>query len=327
MKCSNCGNELNEGDLFCGKCGNRIEEMAITNNETEKKEKANNIEREVLNILNNVNDNAYRGIFKVKEKYIVTDGIRIIIFENDKANEEVINKYRIETNEKIEKLNINVSNNNYEHSINIDIEELKNFVSNGDKQKPYTINFNGQEYGANAEYLLKALELTESNKIYVTNNRLEPFLIKGNNYNYKIFPIKLKKQNNTSKTFIMKLIIIIAIIFLGIKGIQFLNSPMPVHNNDNDAILCAQDIVRNNLKDPSSAKFNSKEILEKDNYNRYLVKLDVTGTNGFGGASREIYYVVVRYNSSKANFEYYKTNAAGTDKETVKVLNDWGKSE
>lgn len=123
------------------------------------------------------------------------------------------------------------------------------------------------------------------------------------------------------------ILIIIFIIGIVIKGVQFLFSPAPVENNDNDAILCAQQVVESILKDPSSAKFNSKQVLEKDTYNRYLVELDVSGTNGFGGVSREVYYVVVKYNSTKENFEYYTNNAVGTDKEIVKSLNNWGESE
>ena len=103
--------------------------------------------------------------------------------------------------------------------------------------------------------------------------------------------------------------------------------PAPVENNDNDAILCAQQVVKDTLRDPSSAKFNSKQVLEKDNYSRYLIELDVSGKNGFGGVSREIYYVVVKYNTTKENFEYYSNNAVGTDKEMVKSLNDWGEAE
>lgn len=119
----------------------------------------------------------------------------------------------------------------------------------------------------------------------------------------------------------------ILLIGILIKGVQFLFSPAPVENNDSDAILCAQQVVKDTLRDPSSAKFNSKQVLEKDNYSRYLIELDVSGKNGFGGVSREIYYVVVKYNTTKENFEYYSNNAVGTDKEMVKSLNDWGEAE
>ena len=119
----------------------------------------------------------------------------------------------------------------------------------------------------------------------------------------------------------------ILLIGILIKGVQFLFTPAPVENNDSDAILCAQQVVKDTLRDPSSAKFNSKQVLEKDNYSRYLIELDVSGKNGFGGVSREIYYVVVKYNTTKENFEYYSNNAVGTDKEMVKSLNDWGEAE
>ena len=136
-----------------------------------------------------------------------------------------------------------------------------------------------------------------------------------------------KEKSNGYVIIVGALIWFILIIAILVKGIQFLFSPAPVENNDNDAILCAQQVVESILKDPSSANFNSKQVLEKDTYNRYLVELDVSGTNGFGGVSREVYYVVVKYNSTKENFEYYTNNAVGTDKEIVKSLNNWGESE
>lgn len=40
MKCNNCGNELNEGDVFCNKCGNKVTEEVTTPNKT--LEKTNN---------------------------------------------------------------------------------------------------------------------------------------------------------------------------------------------------------------------------------------------------------------------------------------------
>lgn len=136
-----------------------------------------------------------------------------------------------------------------------------------------------------------------------------------------------KEKSNGYVIILCTLICFILIIAILVKGIQFLFSPAPVENNDNDAILCAQQVVESILIDPSSAKFNSKQVLEKDTYNRYLVELDVSGTNGFGGVSREVYYVVVKYNLTEENFEYYINKAVGTDKEIVKILNDWEKAE
>lgn len=136
-----------------------------------------------------------------------------------------------------------------------------------------------------------------------------------------------KEKSNGYVIIVGALIWFILIIAILVKGIQFLFCPAPVENNDNDAILCAQQVVESILKDPTSANFNSKQVLEKDTYNRYLVELDVSGTNGFGGVSREVYYVVVKYNSTEENFEYYTNKAVGTDKEIVKILNDWEKAE
>lgn len=54
----------------------------------------------------------------------------------------------------------------------------------------------------------------------------------------------------------------------------------------------AEQTIRQNLKDPDSAKFNSTSVVwEKDNLS--LVETDVSARNGFGGVTRATYCVCV----------------------------------
>jgi len=51
---------------------------------------------------------------------------------------------------------------------------------------------------------------------------------------------------------------------------------------DRHAIGCAETLVRSNLKDPSSAMFSNEEIIDSDDYLRYIIKLTVSATNSLG---------------------------------------------
>ena len=96
-------------------------------------------------------------------------------------------------------------------------------------------------------------------------------------------------------------------------------------SDESVAISGAKTIISDQLTDPSSATWNSSEIVDSDSYHRYVVKLDVTATNGFGGRVREKYYVIVRVDG---DYYYYSTyyswaKANDTNLSTLKSLNGW----
>lgn len=103
--------------------------------------------------------------------------------------------------------------------------------------------------------------------------------------------------------------------------------------SESKIIACAEQAVCNILRDPSSAIFNSAEIIDEDDYGRYLIKLDVTATNGFGGRNRTQYFVVLQNvipgDTYQFNYNQYfgVTELAynGSDNEiaSMKELNDW----
>ena len=99
---------------------------------------------------------------------------------------------------------------------------------------------------------------------------------------------------------------------------------------DNSAIEAAQQIVKNELKNPSSALFNETRIDLKDDYRRYIVYVDVSAQNGFGGYTRETYYVGLRLAEDGETYWYFPNapyiSASYITPETAKNLffNDWG---
>ena len=57
MKCKKCGNDILEGEKFCGKCGTKVEveEKTVTANEAEqtrkKEKKIKSVETEITNLI------------------------------------------------------------------------------------------------------------------------------------------------------------------------------------------------------------------------------------------------------------------------------------
>ena len=96
------------------------------------------------------------------------------------------------------------------------------------------------------------------------------------------------------------------------------------NTKEEEAITAAKSIICNVIEDPSSATWNSAEVVEKDDYNRYLVKLDVTVTNKVGGRDREYYYVVVWDDGENWCYKTYMSYWKGSNgAETAKDINDW----
>lgn len=66
-------------------------------------------------------------------------------------------------------------------------------------------------------------------------------------------------------------------------------------NDDLDAtvILCAQNEVSKILKSASTAHWGAGEILDKDQFDRYLVYIPLEAQNGFGAYSKSYFLVIV----------------------------------
>ena len=94
-------------------------------------------------------------------------------------------------------------------------------------------------------------------------------------------------------------------------------------------------VVNEQLIAPGTAIYSGEEILEKDDYGRYLVYLDVDAENSYGAKVRSEWCVVV-FSVTKDDFHYnnqasYVNSYSGTDVKselaisTLKEFNDWDK--
>ena len=72
-----------------------------------------------------------------------------------------------------------------------------------------------------------------------------------------------------------------------------------------DLIQHAKSIIAQDLRDPNSVTWNSTSIEEKDEYRRYVVRIDYTATNGFGGRVRDEALVGLRLTDDGAKYSTY----------------------
>ena len=99
---------------------------------------------------------------------------------------------------------------------------------------------------------------------------------------------------------------------------------------DSSAVSAAQQIVKNNLKNPSSAIFNTTRVELKDDYRRYIVYVDVSAQNGFGGYTRERYWVGLRLAEDGEtywyfpNMPYFSADVITAESAKNMFFTDWG---
>ncbi len=124
------------------------------------------------------------------------------------------------------------------------------------------------------------------------------------------------------------LFIILFLIFWGSSESEVKISP------ESTAKLAAEELVKDNLKAPSTANFTDAEVIDKKD-ELYMVKVTVDAQNSFGAMIRGYFLVVVKVNTSEPNRYSYSSNFAvqevsnpPTDREiiVVKSLNNWNLS-
>ena len=136
--------------------------------------------------------------------------------------------------------------------------------------------------------------------------------------------METKKHTKIKQTFAAVLLFFCILFCYGCNILEFVNY-------DQQAISIAKQLISGDLKNPNSAVWNDVHIEMKDEYNRYVVYVDVSAQNGFGGYNRNEYYVGFRIDNDGETFYYkrylYYVSANGFSAETAKNMffDDWGK--
>lgn len=87
----------------------------------------------------------------------------------------------------------------------------------------------------------------------------------------------------------------------------FQNSKSKV--SDEIIISCARTEVGRILKSVSTANWGTSEIIDKDNYGRYLVYVPLEAQNGFGAYNKLYYLVIVKDVDQEGNYKAMTYNS------------------
>ena len=116
----------------------------------------------------------------------------------------------------------------------------------------------------------------------------------------------MENQNNSRNGTIIKVIgVLIGIIIIIVGAVNIFKDTNPTQvadkTNNNEKIVsnetiisCARTEVGRILKSAATAYWGTAEILDKDNYGRYLVYVPVEAQNGFGAYGKLYYLVIVK---------------------------------
>ena len=100
---------------------------------------------------------------------------------------------------------------------------------------------------------------------------------------------KPKKKWSKKKTVIVGVVVALIFIFIALPN----SSSIKRGASDDIIIKCAQNEVAKILKSASTALWGTAQILDQDEYERYLVYVPLEAQNGFGGYSKLYYLVIV----------------------------------
>lgn len=135
---------------------------------------------------------------------------------------------------------------------------------------------------------------------------------------------KGNKLNPKSVIFSVLIIFIGVILIKNVFGIQN-------HSTKKTVTECAETLVLSVSKNPNSVIFNSAEIYDKDKYGKYIVYIDFSGQNSFGGYIRSEWYVLVKDVKSNGEFTYnpsfWHCEAKDLNLNVLKDLNNWDSKE
>lgn len=142
-----------------------------------------------------------------------------------------------------------------------------------------------------------------------------------------------KKKKHTGIIIVLLLIVVGVIAFF-----KFGNNIIPLSKIVTPEEYCksaAMDIVKEQLKAPSTVRWHEVKFLEEDEYGRVLVYLDYEAQNSFGGYGKDKVLVVIQeYDQEKGNYSYNRITGCsklenGFDYDLqvdlAKSLNKWGK--
>lgn len=284
MNCKNCGKENEINSKFCTECGFEFKEIfemtgeiPVNSSSYESPIDALLVDRFVRGKLSIYKDRLEfdfnRNNTDIKEIYHYFN-IKSITADNSFKMPSLV----VETTDN-EKMFFNIADKNI-----IDINEKVSLINQTKANSPSL-----EELGLTTEDMEKELKENKEKRKSDTTKKALNFLSQ-----YKSFgSLSLK-----DKILHIALPLVIIFVFIGI----FTSGGA----SDEDYISCAQTVINQQLKSPSTASYSNAKVVEKDDYGRVLVTMCVDAQNAFGAYIRNYYAIVIEnYDPDTEKFDYY----------------------
>ena len=142
--------------------------------------------------------------------------------------------------------------------------------------------------------------------------------------------VQIEQQTTPNKKSINWKTVLPIIIIVGCIYIVFtiFGGGSNLGSKDDLYINAAEDLIYNSLKNPYSATLHESYIVEKDDYGRAIVYLDITAENSFGGMVRSEYYVCIHEAKSDGTYRHNGSlsycEANNINLEYLKEINGFG---
>ncbi len=307
MFCSNCGKEVNEQEKFCRHCG-----ATVTNDSTES-----NISFDV--ILTNAGTNQVETIKVIREetgmslkeaKEIVDNAPKTIKYNVTKEIAEDIKVKLAKVGAGAELQHSIKTSNNAESQTEVKTEE-KPKKKKSKKKTILTVVV--------VLFLLIAIAGSDDNQSTNTTVATSTNAVETENkvaeQNQERTDEKESQQTETKD-----------------NSTTSTENTNKKNTNDNNSvgttstnkakkenvINAAQSAVSKNLRSSSTARWGKTQIVDEDNYGRYMVYVDLEAQNGFGGYEK-CYFLVIVFDVKD---ESYRTNTYGGIKQLEKLYTE-----
>ena len=284
MNCKNCGKEIEANSKFCTECGIEVKEALEKTGEQAIDSLTDKNLIEILSV----------NRFVSGKLSIYTDRLEFDFNRNNTDIKEVYHYYNIKSittdnSFKIPSLVVETTDNekmffNIQDENPVDINEKALLINQAKAGSPSL-----EELGLTAEDMEKELKENKEKRKSDTTKKALNFLSQ-----YKSFgSLSLK-----DKILHIALPLVIIFVLIGIFSSG--------GASDEDYISCAQTVINQQLKSPSTATYSNAKVVEKDDYGRVLVTLCVDAQNSFGAYIRNYYAIVIEeYDPDTEKFDYY----------------------
>lgn len=125
----------------------------------------------------------------------------------------------------------------------------------------------------------------------------------------------MKMKKSKSKMFLIGMIVL---------GLAFMLACSSYSSEELTAVTAAKQEIKETLRNPNTVQWNSVSIYDEDANHQYIVEVDYSAQNAFGGYNRSTEYVFIRtYPDNINSYLWLGTVTSSYEIESEKKLINW----